>query len=51
MGSGSSGSGWIADLLLLEEITDNGVTALTPVWTIWVTGLVAGMVVLGGFGI
>jgi hypothetical protein len=51
MGSGSSGSGWIADLLLLEEITDNGVKALTPVRTIWVTGLVAGTVVLGGFGV
>lgn len=51
MGSGSSGSGWIADLLLLEEITDIGVKALTPVRTIWVTGLVAGTVVLGGFGV
>ena len=51
IGSSSSGSGWIADLLLLEEITDNGVKALTPVRTIWVTGLVAGTVVLGGFGV
>lgn len=49
--SGSSGSGWIANLMLLEEITDNGVTALTPGRTIWVAGMVAGTVVLGGFGI
>lgn len=50
-GSGYSSSGWIADSLLLDDDTDNGVTALTPARTIWVAGLVAGTVVLGGFGI
>lgn len=49
-GSGFFGSGWVVDPILEDEIADDSAAALTPVRTILVAGLVAGTVVLGGFG-
>lgn len=50
-GRGSSGSAGIINTIMAVDEAYDGAAALMPGGTVWVTGLVAATVALGGFGV